>query len=772
MVIVMKKLIIMIATIITISLIFAGCTGNDELFSPIEIEAPTLSSESNYDVDNISTIEMGCDVNHGGDYGGSHLYIGRFRDAFYSLPAPFIDLVGWELHDPWCESRSPEERENESVIVSFIRYFNISREQVEQANEEMQRIAEAWGLVSNPYPVDLIFTFDNERINDYFRWHNSPRVSERGMVVYPEVVIPSVAINVPAPIAGARAESGMPEIDWSLNYLIHSIEWSPNIMPFAADTTYTVTAIISARSGYTLNGLTTATINGNPAVISHNTGITARISYTFTDEAPSFRANQRIAKRGSATFVLKEDGTVWGWGINSGGLLGDGSFINRNIPVQILNLANVRKIATNFAIKEDGTVWGWGNNNHGQLGDGTTFSRNVPVQIRSLTNITKIGSGLEYAVALKENGTVWAWGSNNRGQLGDGTTTNRLEATQVRNLINIVEIAVGQGHSLALGENGTVWAWGNNMHGQLGDRGTSAMRSIPIQVQNLTNVVAVSAGSSHSVALKEDGTVWAWGINLNGQLGDGTSINRNLPVQVQNIDNVIDIRAGLSHTIALKEDGTVWAWGWNQHGQLGDGTMINSSVPVQVNTLANIISIEVHTSASHSVALREDGTVWAWGNNTHGQIGDGTNAMRPTPVQVRGAGNIGFLNLYESVTQERVETVAGDMVARALEYVSRQHIEGEHIIDALINIDIPVTGAEPSHITDSFGKFTVSDVIWLNAGDIFSENQRYTVNIVLVAEKGFSFNGLMLPVINNSIATVVHNTGDTVTLSLEFPETE
>jgi alpha-tubulin suppressor-like RCC1 family protein len=139
----------------------------------------------------------------------------------------------------------------------------------------------------------------------------------------------------------------------------------------------------------------------------------------------------------------------------------------------------------------------------------------------------------------------------------------------------------GNYHSVALKTDGTVWAWGYNYYGQLGD-GTYTDRSTPAQVSNLTDVKAISTLSSHALALKSDGTVWAWGYNYFGQLGDNTTTNRNTPVQVQNLTNVVAVAAGGSHSLALKSDGTVWAWGNNYSGQLGDNSTTNRSLPVQV----------------------------------------------------------------------------------------------------------------------------------------------------------------------------------------------
>ena len=224
------------------------------------------------------------------------------------------------------------------------------------------------------------------------------------------------------------------------------------------------------------------------------------------------------------------------------------------------------------------------------------------------------------------------------GQLGDGTILSRFTPAQVKDptdstgyLTGVTVIATGDEWSVALKSDGTVWAWGDNFYGQLGD-GTTEQRHSPVQVSDLDGVAAIVAGGAHSLALKSGGTVWAWGDNWNGALGDGTTDERRSPVQVSNLTAVTTIAAGGYHSLALKSDGTVWAWGSNWKGQLGDKTTTNRLMPVQVTALADSISIS--GGYFHSLALRSDGTVWAWGWNRKGQLGDGTTIDRDAPVQV------------------------------------------------------------------------------------------------------------------------------------------
>ncbi len=220
---------------------------------------------------------------------------------------------------------------------------------------------------------------------------------------------------------------------------------------------------------------------------------------------------------------------------------------------------------------------------------------------------------------------------------------------------SILNVSAGWGHSLALRSDGTIWAWGFNCSGQLGNN-TKVSSSIPIQIKDpndvsepLTGITKTSAGAYYSLALKSDGTVFAWGYNQDGHLGDGTFVDRLMPAQVLGLSNITDISAaGGYHSLALKSDGTVFAWGCNTNGQLGDGTKTDRTTPVQVQGLSNIVAVS--PGYLHSLALKSDGTVWAWGWNNYGAIGDGTNIDRLTPVQIPSLSDV-LLSLRGSTTR-------------------------------------------------------------------------------------------------------------------------
>ncbi|MDN3692360.1 T9SS type A sorting domain-containing protein [Chryseobacterium tructae] len=249
----------------------------------------------------------------------------------------------------------------------------------------------------------------------------------------------------------------------------------------------------------------------------------------------------------------------------------------------------------------------------------------------------KIWAGNYYSVAIKADGTLWTWGDNYYGQLGDGTNANKNTPTQVGTAADWVNIAAGDDYVLAIRSNGTLWSWGYNYYGQLGD-GTFIKKDTPIQIGTENDWQIVASGSSHSLAIKTNGTLWSWGKNNEGELGDGTKINKKVPIQIGTDTNWKNIEGGLSHTVAVKTDGTFWAWGNNTFGQLGDGTAISKITPIQIGTATDWKSIKANRYHS-SVGIKTNGTLWAWGNNQNGQLGDGTKMDRWDPTQIGTATN-------------------------------------------------------------------------------------------------------------------------------------
>ncbi len=250
------------------------------------------------------------------------------------------------------------------------------------------------------------------------------------------------------------------------------------------------------------------------------------------------------------------------------------------------------------------------------------------------------GPGANFGLALLPGGTVSAWGinsgANNAGSLGDGTTTNHTTAAPVLNLSGITKIAAGGGHGLAIGAAGAMWTWGNNSEGQLGDQ-TTTNRLTPVRLAGPTSMIQVAAGVDYSLGLRSDGTVWSWGGNEAGQLGDGTTTQRGKPEEVVGLAHIIQVAAGFGSSFALRSDGTLFAWGDNDKGQLGDGTTTSRLSPEQVPGLTGVTAVSAGLASTLAI-VGPSHTVYGWGWNDAGEVGDGTETDRfsPTPTSLNG----------------------------------------------------------------------------------------------------------------------------------------
>ncbi len=365
----------------------------------------------------------------------------------------------------------------------------------------------------------------------------------------------------------------------------------------------------------------------------------AEVNFTVDVTGPNVSAvASKIAasRNGSHNLEVMSDGTLWAWGLNNNGQLGDGTSTSRLSPVQIGKSSKWISVAAGYshslAQKSDGTLWAWGYNGYGQLGDGTSTNRFSPVQVGTDNKWVSVAAGEFHSLALKSDGTLWAWGDNGYGQLGDGTNTFRLSPVQVGTDNKWVSIAAGVVNSLALKSDGTLWAWGYNHDGEIGDGTSQNNRLAPVQVGIGYSWVAVAAGGFHSIAKKTDGTLWTWGWNGWGQLGDGTYNTRLSPVQIGVATNWSTVAAGFNHTLALKSDGTLWSWGTNDNGQIGDNTTQTRLTPTQIGNDTSWLT--VIAGNAYSIATKTDSTVWAWGLNGSGQFGDGTTTSRLFPVKV------------------------------------------------------------------------------------------------------------------------------------------
>jgi alpha-tubulin suppressor-like RCC1 family protein len=329
------------------------------------------------------------------------------------------------------------------------------------------------------------------------------------------------------------------------------------------------------------------------------------------------------------------------WGDNENGELGNGSTTASATYAGVSGLSSgVAQVSAGFdnsmALTTAGTVWTWGD--AVALGTGSTADSAVPVQVPGLAGITQIaaGPGFGFDLALRSDGTVWGWGLNILGQLGDGNTALARTPVQVTGLTGVTQIAAGDGFSLALRSDGTVWAWGWNRNGVLGDGTPTASASdVPVQVPGLSNVIQIAAGYTSAMAVRVQArrgsvvrTVWTWGANSFGELGDGTTTDSATPVEVFgiNVPAVTAISAGRGFSMVLGSDGSVWGWGLNSDGELGNGTTASELRPAEI--LDGAVT-GISAGYSHALALLRGGSVLAWGT---GLFGTGTSSLNPEVV--------------------------------------------------------------------------------------------------------------------------------------------
>ena len=419
----------------------------------------------------------------------------------------------------------------------------------------------------------------------------------------------------------------------------------------------------SSPIGDTFDNLT----NGQAVTLNYN-----GTNYGFVANYYGGRGNDLVLSWASSR--------LFACGTNSYNQLGDGTTSSRPVPVPVTAtgvLAGKTVLAValgtrhSLALCSDGTLAAWGANSSGQLGDNTQVQRSVPVAVNMAPGVSAlygkrvvaIAVGDAHSLALCSDGTVAAWGTNSYGQLGDNTTSTRLAAVAVNTASGtsalfsktVVAIAAGARHSLALCTDGTVSAWGDNFYYELGD-GSRTSRAVPVAVSTTSgasalygkSVVAIAAGSRHSLALCSDGTVAAWGDNVFYELGDNSSSVRSSPVAVNTVSGtsvlfsktVVAIAAGGRHSLALCSDGTLAAWGYNPYGQLGDNTTTDRKVPVTVNSASGVsdlygkIVAGISAGANHSMAICADGSAVTWGYNGSGQLGNGTNTSSGVPIMV------------------------------------------------------------------------------------------------------------------------------------------
>jgi len=328
------------------------------------------------------------------------------------------------------------------------------------------------------------------------------------------------------------------------------------------------------------------------------------------------------------TCALLSSGAVKCWGDNYLGQLGDGSWTDSSVPVDVIGITDAIGISAGdyhtCAVLSSGAVNCWGYNAWGQLGDG------------SISDAISISAGAGHTCALLSSGAVKCWGANEVGQLGDGSTVDSSVPVDVVGISDAISIFAGRYHTCAVLSSRTVKCWGDNGFYQLGDGSYNGYSLVPVEVVGISNAISISAGENHTCALLSSGAVKCWGDNRAGQLGDGSTVDSNVPVDVVGITDAISISAGHWHTCALLSSGAVKCWGANWAGQLGDGSNTDSLVPVDVVGITDAISISA--GYYHTCALLSSRAVKCWGKNGNGQLGDGSNNDSNVPVDVVGIG--------------------------------------------------------------------------------------------------------------------------------------
>ncbi len=294
------------------------------------------------------------------------------------------------------------------------------------------------------------------------------------------------------------------------------------------------------------------------------------------------------------------------------------------------------------AVLADGTARCWGDNRVGQLGDGTTTSSVTPVAVSGLSDAIAISTGYEFSCAIHSGGSVSCWGAGGNGHLGNGASNDSSVPVDVTGLTGAVEIRVGFTTACALRDDGTVWCWGRG--GELGNSTDTNDSNVPVQVPGLTNVEHLAGAShggtsmsSHTCGVRTDGSAFCWGLNSDGQNGDGTQDSERSPVEVSGIDDATAIAAGMTHACAVRPGGTE-CWGASQ--LVGDGTVERRFTPVPI--ASTVAFVELTAGFEHTCGRTDAGDLWCWGRNGGGQIGDAqeltTSDVRLEPVKAAVSG--------------------------------------------------------------------------------------------------------------------------------------
>ena len=353
-----------------------------------------------------------------------------------------------------------------------------------------------------------------------------------------------------------------------------------------------------------------------------------------------------ISAGDSASFVVLSDGSLWGWGSNNLGQLGDGTTTNRYYPVKLMD--NVVSVSTSYAytlaIRTDGSLWMWGLGEDGICLD-TFKAINIIPPHKIMEDVIYASTVNAHFAAITSDGSLWTWGANHFAQLGDGTQITRYDPVKI--MEDVVAVSLGFSHTMAIKSDGSLWGWGsaNGVDTPDGAPEPYAIDLVepiigvyknPIKI--MEDVIAVSAGASNTMAITSDNTLWAWGRDDFGIVSEnGNDIHYIPPTQI--MEDVIAISAGSRNPIVVQSDGSLWMWAEEKGDRFRDqlSPIFSESLPVPVNVLNDVVAISSNPNrimTSHILALQVDGSLWSWGFNEYGQLGDGTTIARFTPAQV------------------------------------------------------------------------------------------------------------------------------------------
>lgn len=388
-----------------------------------------------------------------------------------------------------------------------------------------------------------------------------------------------------------------------------------------------------------------------------------------------------LARGASSSYFIKADGSLWGWGFNGGGQLAQGNYDNVYATPTPIGVGNSWQQITGggahtLALQADGSLWAWGYNFNGELGQGTTtLPAKLPLSVGTDKNWKAVAAGNAFGIGLKNNGSLWSWGNNAHGELGLGTDITPYKTpTQIGSDLNWKSISISPDgyHTLAIKNDGSLWAWGYNYHAELG-LGHNNNQTSPMQIGSDHDWRTVAAGQSHSLALKSDGSLWGWGDNTYGQLGLGFRGQGDTPsgfIRPTHVGSGTDWKAistsGMN-SFALKNDGTLWSWGLNFHGELGLGdTDFSHFGPTQIGSSNNWNTVV--SSSQHTMATKNDGSLWVWGENSYGRLGLGTfdGNYVTTPAQIDAAHHVSAVlspavRNFGTVLRGNTKTLAGTL---------------------------------------------------------------------------------------------------------------